>query len=72
MWMQVLCASLLLPPSTRICHSSTLSKHHYFDSFSSLPAPHFFVTTIMESSTPNIFISMKAECNGLYFSVDKV
>ncbi len=39
MWLQVLCASLSLPPSTRICHSSTLSKNHYFDSFSSLPPP---------------------------------
>ncbi len=36
------------------------------------PPHHFFVTTIVESSTPNIFISMKAKCNGLYFSVDKM
>jgi hypothetical protein len=69
MWLQVLCASLLLPPYTCICHWSTLSKHHYFDSFSSLPPtpppPPFLCYNYRGVWKLNVmvFILVLARCN---------
>ncbi len=68
--LQVLYSSFLLSPLTFIYHLWTFSNHCYLQ-FTPIipPSLHFFATTIIKSSNPNNFVSMKVKPNGLSIGV---